>query len=404
MIDDNPRVQELRRRVQADPASIAFAQLAEECRRAGSNEEAVSIARAGLVHHPDYLLARVTLGRALVELSRYDEAEQELARVLGANPENLSAIRAMAEVFQQRGQMKEALDYYRRALSLARYDPDLESAVERIEHVVEPRPPKPAPSNEPVKVEDLFDFDTLLQQLGGRTAETVPTVPEVPEVPEVRVPSALEQVQVPADDADPFSRLEQQLRDSEAQSAAATRAAAEEARLEEEREGARLEAELQEAMRQEAARRDAARAKAERIEAERIEAARLEIERTEAQRREAARLEAERIEAARLEAERADAARQEAQRAEAARREAERLEAERLFAERLFAERLEAERVERERREAERLEAARLEALRIETERIEAERVAAERREQLILSELEQWLVAIESDRTHQAL
>ena len=54
---------------------MAFAQLAEECRRAGANDEAVGICRAGLAHHPDYLSARVTLGRALIELGRLDEAQ-----------------------------------------------------------------------------------------------------------------------------------------------------------------------------------------------------------------------------------------------------------------------------------------------------------------------------------------
>ena len=65
---DNPRIEDLRRRVQKDPASIAFAQLAEELRRAGELEESVETCRAGLSLHPTYLSARVTLGRALVEL------------------------------------------------------------------------------------------------------------------------------------------------------------------------------------------------------------------------------------------------------------------------------------------------------------------------------------------------
>ena len=41
-MSDNPRLDGLRRRVQADPASIAFAQLAEEYRRAGNYAEALA--------------------------------------------------------------------------------------------------------------------------------------------------------------------------------------------------------------------------------------------------------------------------------------------------------------------------------------------------------------------------
>jgi hypothetical protein len=71
---ENSRIEDLRRRVERDPASIAFAQLAEECRRCGAHQEAVDVCRAGLAIHPGYLSARVTLGRALIELGQFDEA------------------------------------------------------------------------------------------------------------------------------------------------------------------------------------------------------------------------------------------------------------------------------------------------------------------------------------------
>ena len=103
-VTESPRIEELRRRVQKDPTSIAFAQLAEEYRRVGSYEEAVDVCRAGLAHHPTYLSARVTLGRALMELERYDEAQAELDVVLDLAPDNLAAIRALAEIHQRRGE------------------------------------------------------------------------------------------------------------------------------------------------------------------------------------------------------------------------------------------------------------------------------------------------------------
>jgi tetratricopeptide (TPR) repeat protein len=103
-VSDNPRIDELRRRVQKDPASIAFAQLAEEHRRAGQYQESVRVCRAGLESHPTYLSARVTLGRALIELGQYDEAQTELEYVLRAAPENLAAIRGLADIHQRRGE------------------------------------------------------------------------------------------------------------------------------------------------------------------------------------------------------------------------------------------------------------------------------------------------------------
>ena len=135
---DHQRLEDLRRRVQKDPASIAFAQLAEEFRRAGQCQESIDVCRAGLAIHPGYLSARVTLGRALLELNQLDEAESELGQVLASAPENLAAIRGMAEIHHRRGNLGEALAQYRAALLLARNDPDLEQTVSDLTRKLEP--------------------------------------------------------------------------------------------------------------------------------------------------------------------------------------------------------------------------------------------------------------------------
>jgi tetratricopeptide (TPR) repeat protein len=123
------RIDDLRRRVQEDPASIAFAQLAEEYRRAGRLAEAIDTCRAGLSTHPEYVSARVTLGRALLALGRLDDASAELRLVLAAAPENLAATRALAEASRRQGRPGDALTYYTAALALAPSDPDLERIV-----------------------------------------------------------------------------------------------------------------------------------------------------------------------------------------------------------------------------------------------------------------------------------
>ena len=100
---DSPRIEELKRRVQSDPASIAFAALAEEYRRAQRFEEAIETCTAGLIRHPSYLSAHVTLGRALIEVGRLEDARNELAYVLKLAPENLAAIRGLAEIHDRLG-------------------------------------------------------------------------------------------------------------------------------------------------------------------------------------------------------------------------------------------------------------------------------------------------------------
>jgi tetratricopeptide (TPR) repeat protein len=119
-----------------DPASIAFAQLAEEYRRAGQLDEAVATCRFGLTNHPEYLSARVTLGRALLALGRLDEAGVELHRVLASVPDNLAAVRALAETCRRQGLLHDALAHYTTALGLAPNDPDLERVVRDLSHTV----------------------------------------------------------------------------------------------------------------------------------------------------------------------------------------------------------------------------------------------------------------------------
>jgi tetratricopeptide (TPR) repeat protein len=140
---DNQRIDDLRRRIHEDPASIAFAQLAEELRRANVLEEAVACCRAGLERHPSYLSARVTLGRALLALGRLEDAEVELRTVIAAAPDNLSTLRALGEIYQQWGRLDDAHAHFQKALTIARNDPDLQEAVAGLSQKLGPRPAAP---------------------------------------------------------------------------------------------------------------------------------------------------------------------------------------------------------------------------------------------------------------------
>jgi tetratricopeptide (TPR) repeat protein len=228
-----------------DPASIAFAQLAEEYRRAGQFEDAVAVCRTGLTRHPGYLSARVTLGRALLELGELDDAGMELQFVVNSAPENLAAIRGLAEIFQRQGQLGTALEYYRRALALASHDPELEDVVQHISRelgrhqdqhddpaglsfeeahdaLVEAAARVPArdEATEPGEPEAdgaspaaAFDFDTLLAAMGTPAAPAPVdallegTLPAMTHAPALSLPEP--EVDAPAD---PFAALEADLR------------------------------------------------------------------------------------------------------------------------------------------------------------------------------------------------
>lgn len=81
--------------------TAAFGPIAERFRRAGDLERAVALCREGLQKFPEHLSARVTLGWALLDLGRYDEAFEALQQVLKRAPDNLAAIRGMAELHER---------------------------------------------------------------------------------------------------------------------------------------------------------------------------------------------------------------------------------------------------------------------------------------------------------------
>ena len=140
---DSPRIQELRRRIQQDPASLAFAPLAEELRRAGRLAEAVTTCRTGLALHTEYTTARATLGRALLDQGALDDALAELTTVLAAAPEHLAALKGIAEIHERRGRDADALATYRRAHSLAREDAELARTIASLEQKLAPSGPAP---------------------------------------------------------------------------------------------------------------------------------------------------------------------------------------------------------------------------------------------------------------------
>ncbi len=115
----NPRIDDLRKRLEREPGSRLFAQLAEELRKVGELDEAIRVAREGLARHPAYPSARMTLGRALFDLGDRRAACEELRAVVAAAPDNILAYRLLGEALEGQGLFDEAAAHYRTVLLLA---------------------------------------------------------------------------------------------------------------------------------------------------------------------------------------------------------------------------------------------------------------------------------------------
>ncbi|HKZ57404.1 MAG TPA: hypothetical protein VJ024_06855, partial [Thermodesulfovibrionales bacterium] len=75
-------LERLKERVDKDPSSKLFVPLAEEYKKAGMFEEAVDVLMKGLERHPNYMSARVSLGKIYIEKEMLNEAGQEFEKVV----------------------------------------------------------------------------------------------------------------------------------------------------------------------------------------------------------------------------------------------------------------------------------------------------------------------------------
>ena len=121
------RIDELRRRLERDPGSRLFAQLAEELRRAGELEEAIGVARGGLERNPAYPSARLTLGHALLDAGDPAGARAELEAAVRGAPDNILASRLLAEALEGLGNLTAALRQYEATLRMAPGDRNVEA-------------------------------------------------------------------------------------------------------------------------------------------------------------------------------------------------------------------------------------------------------------------------------------
>ena len=105
-------------RLARDPASLAFAQLADLYRKAGRTRDAVALCRNGLARYPHYTTARLILAKALVADGQLAPAQVELEAILEVSPEDAQSHRLAAEIQRRLGHIDEAVRHLEAAIAL----------------------------------------------------------------------------------------------------------------------------------------------------------------------------------------------------------------------------------------------------------------------------------------------
>jgi tetratricopeptide (TPR) repeat protein len=143
---DAPRIAALERRLNSDPGSRAFVELARLYHVEGRLEEAARLCADGVRRHPEYLSARVLLGRIYFDMGFLEEARETMEYVLERAPDNLVARRVVAETFLSQGDREAALERFRALLA---FRPDDDEARTRLREVEAGTPAAPPPAPAP---------------------------------------------------------------------------------------------------------------------------------------------------------------------------------------------------------------------------------------------------------------
>lgn len=111
-------IERLKEKINKDPNSKLFVPLAEEYKKAGMFDEAINVLIKGLERQPNYLSARVSLGKIYTERGMLNEAKNEFEKVVSSIPDNLYAHKKLAEIYRSLGEKDKAIKEFKAVLRL----------------------------------------------------------------------------------------------------------------------------------------------------------------------------------------------------------------------------------------------------------------------------------------------
>ena len=198
-------IEKLERRYAENPDGRFFAPLADAYRKAGSLDRALELVRAGLAKHPDYLSARIVLGRCLLDKGDDAEAERTFRSVLELDAENIIALKSLAEITERTGRTVEARKWLQQLLVVDSMNTEAEADLQRLGGVIAEQATQPieavhAAGGAEVSFADVAAEVEPAAVLESRLPAAAPpmTAEPAPQVVEAPPPAAVVQPPAPA--------------------------------------------------------------------------------------------------------------------------------------------------------------------------------------------------------------
>lgn len=115
-------IESLKDRIRKEPGSRLFLTLAEELIKRDMDDEAVKELERGLAVSPDFAGAHLTLAKLYFKKREFSQALSEYQEAKRIFPSSLTALRGMAAVYRDSGDVESAADVYREVLLIDPFD------------------------------------------------------------------------------------------------------------------------------------------------------------------------------------------------------------------------------------------------------------------------------------------
>jgi tetratricopeptide (TPR) repeat protein len=124
-------IEKLEKRWLENPKGRNFAPLADAYRKAGEVDRAIDLCKAGLERHPDYVSAHIVYARCLIDQKNDAGASEVFRKVLALDPENVLALKILADIAERGGRFDEAVEWFGRLLNADPMNGDAAEALAR---------------------------------------------------------------------------------------------------------------------------------------------------------------------------------------------------------------------------------------------------------------------------------
>lgn len=139
-------IEKLEARYRENPKGRNFAPLADAYRKAGLIDNAIELCQTGLQLHADYVSGHIVHGRCLVDKKDDVGAEAVFRRVLDLDPENILALKVLAEVAERNDRFDQAVEWLNRLLLADPMNGEAADGLSRVRGKAAASPTRPTPA------------------------------------------------------------------------------------------------------------------------------------------------------------------------------------------------------------------------------------------------------------------